>query len=140
MRQLDPSETSRPVEVDPRDLYCPSGIEITPGARYRFDASGQWKDGWIACSPDGWPGWLLEGWNRLPWRRVFLLCGSVGKDLRHAFPVGSEGEWSAPAEAAQWAARQLYFFANDWPGRYDNHHPLGPEEGGPVRVVVTRLC
>jgi hypothetical protein len=127
------------LEVDPRELFCPSGIEIVPGARYRFEAQGKWKDGWIVCGPEGWPGLLLEAWNRLPWRRVFLLCASVGKDLRHAFPVGQGCEWTAPAEAADWESRQLYFFANDWPHMYGNNHALPPQQGGPLRVTVTRL-
>jgi hypothetical protein len=127
------------VVVDPRDLFCPSGISVVPGARYRFEAEGKWKDWWIRCGPEGWPGLVLEGGNRLPWRRTFLLCASVGKDLQRAFPVGPGCNWTAPAEAAEWADQQLYFFANDWPGKYDNNHPLPPSEGGPMRVRVTRL-
>ena len=133
-------QTVTTVEVDPRDLYGPTGIEIVPGARYRFEAEGQWRDAWITCGPEGWPGLLLEAWNRLPWRHVFLLCAAVGKTLEHAFPVGTGCEWTAPAEAAHWAERELYFFANDWPNRYDNNRPLPPEEGGPLRVTVTRLA
>lgn len=139
MHPLAIDETSSAIEVDPRNLYHPSDIEITPGARYRFAASGKWKDSWITCGPEGWWGWLLQKRNRLPGRRVFLLCGVVGKDEKRAFPIGSACEWSAPPEIAEWSDRQLYFFANDWPGKYGNNHPLGPEKGGPLRVVVTRL-
>ncbi|WP_157817371.1 hypothetical protein [Candidatus Thiodictyon syntrophicum] len=139
MRPLALNESCAPVAVDPRELYYPSGIEITPGARYRFAASGTWQDSWITCGPEGWPSWLLSPWNRLPWQRVFLLCGCGGKDLTRAFPIGSGCEWSAPPEAAQWPDRQLYLFANDWPNKYDNNHPVGPEAGGPLCVVITRI-
>jgi hypothetical protein len=63
----------------------------------------------------------------------------VGQRLDKAFPVGGGCEWTAPAEAAHWSDRQLYFFANDWPDRYDNNQPLPPSQGGPLRVTVTRL-
>lgn len=139
MRQLVPGEVSPDVEVDPRDLYCPSGIEIVPGALYRFEAAGKWKDSWIICGPEGWHGLLLEAGNRLPWRRVFLLCGAVGKSLEGAFPIGVGRQWTAPAEDGRWPDRQLYFFANDWPSKYANNHPLPEEQGGPLRVSVSRL-
>lgn len=140
MGGLTPGETSPTVEVDPRDLYCPSGIEIAPGARYRFEAAGKWKDSWITCGPEGWHGLLLEAGNRLPWRRVFLLCGTVGKSLQRAFPIGAGREWTAPTDDALGPDRQLYFFANDWPSKYDNNHPLSPKQGGPLRVSITRLA
>ena len=128
------------VTVNPRSPYHPSGIEITPGARYHFESSGRWKDGWLSpCGADGWHGYLLQGWNRLRWRRFFLLCGTVGQNLGQAFAIGLFLDWSAAPDIAEQADRQLYFFANDWPSRYRNNIPLPPEAGGPLRVAVTRL-
>lgn len=139
MRRLALQESPR-VEVDPRALYYPSGIEIEAGARYRFQAEGRWKDSWIECGPEGWHGLLLTAGNRLPWKPFFLLCGTLGWDLEHAFGIGpSLPDWPAPADVDALADRQLYFFANDWPGRYGNNHPLAESEGGPLRVTITRI-
>jgi hypothetical protein len=138
MRPLAPAETHT-VDLDPRSPFHPSGIEISPGARYQFRATGKWKDGWIICGPQGWQGLILNAGNRLPWRRFFLLCGAVGQDLGQAFSIGAELDWSAPSAIADLPDRQLYFFANDWPSRYRNNESLPPEQGGPLRVTVTRL-
>jgi len=140
MRPLLLLET-RSVDVNPRSLYHPSDIEITPGARYHFESSGKWKDGWLPpCAADGWHGFLLQAWNRLPWKPFFLLCGTVGQNLDQAFAIGLRQDWSASPDIAQQADRQLYFFANDWPSRYHNNKALPPEDGGPLQVAVTRLA
>ena len=34
--------------------------------------------------------------------------------------------------------RELYLFANDWPNRYGNNVALPPQEGGPLRAMLTR--
>jgi len=139
MRPLALHETHS-VAVSPRVRYYPSGIELTPGASYRFAARGKWKDGCLpACGPEGWRGFFLQAWNRLPGRPFFLLCGAVGQDLERAFAVGAALDWSAPAEIAALPDRQLYFFANDWPSRYGNNHALPEKKGGPLRVSISRL-
>lgn len=139
MRRLALQE-SLGVEVDPRALYYPSGIEIEAGARYAFRAEGKWADSWIKCGPEGWHGLLLTAGNRLPWKPFFLLCGAVGWDLEHAFGIGSElPDWPAPADIGELTDRQLTFFANDWRRRYGNNRPLPEAEGGPLRVFVTRV-
>ena len=136
MRRLAPNETHA-IEVDPRSLYYPSDIEIASGERYRFSASGQWKDLFIKCGPEGWHGLILQAWNRVPWQPFFLLCGSVGQSMDHAFVIGRElPEWSAPDNLPASQDRQLYFFANDWLSQYHNNH-LVPDN--PLRVVITRL-
>lgn len=138
MRSLDVQETST-IDVRPDALYFPSGIRIESGARYRFQASGKWKDGSIFCGPEGWNGLILQAWNRLPWQRFFRLCGTVGENLDHAFAIGPGLDWSAPIEVAQLSDQQLYLFANDWPSRYGNNKALTPDQGGPLRVSITRL-
>jgi hypothetical protein len=136
MRQLAINEIHEQ-EVDPRSLYHPSGIEITPGARYRISARGRWKDWFIECGPEGWHGLILQAWNRLPWQPFFLLCGTVGQGMEHAFAIGNElPDWVAPDGLASSQDRQLYFFANDWMSQYCNNHPV---EDNPLRVTLTRL-
>jgi hypothetical protein len=134
---------SRSIEVNPRDEFAPSGIEITPGAKYQFKAEGKWKDSLIECGPKGWPSFFLASWNRLPGKRIFALCASVGNDEKNlskkAFYVGEGCVWTAPPDSIGLFNRQLYFFANDWPGKYCNNETLPPEKGGPLRVTITRL-
>jgi hypothetical protein len=134
---------SRSVEVDPREKFFPSGIEIMPGAKYQFKAEGKWKDYMIVCGPKGWPSSLLAAWNRLPGQRIFALCASIGNEEKNlskqAFYVGEDRIWSAPHESIGLSNRQLYFFANDWPSKYKNNEVLPPEKGGPLRVTITRL-
>ena len=126
---------SHRLEVDPSLLFCPSGIEVVPGAHYRFEASGKWKDGFIIQGPGGWHGFLLQARNRLPWKPFFLLCGTVGQALDHAFPIGQQRDWIAPPTVSGSSDRQLYFFANDWPGMYWNNRRV-PED--PLTVTITR--
>jgi hypothetical protein len=135
MKTLEPNG-AQTIEVDPRPHFHPSGIEVTPGARYRFAASGKWKDSWYKCGPDGWNGLFLQAWNRLPWHPFFLLCGAVGENLEHDFAIGADLDWTAPPELANLTDRQLYFFANDWPSKYGNNHPV-PDD--PLKVTVTRI-
>ncbi|MDD5388340.1 MAG: hypothetical protein PHD37_03285 [Gallionellaceae bacterium] len=138
MKTLSPG-TAFTLEVDPCALFHPSGIEVTAGAHYQFEASGMWGDSKIKRGPEGWHGLIFQAWNRLPWRPFMLLCGSVGQDLQKSFPIGRTLEWRASSEVTGWPDRQLYFFANDWPSCYRNNHVLPPEEGGPLNVSITRL-
>ena len=137
MTPLSPGE-HREIEVDPRPFFVPSGISLVPGERYGFAASGLWMDSWKVCGPAGWKLWIAQHFNRLPGAAFFCLCGCPGESLGQAFPIGEGGEWTVPSDVT--AGTELQFFANDWPCRYGNNHPLPPERGGPLRVVVTRLA
>lgn len=126
--------------VDPRPLFVFTNLEVAPGERYRFTASGQWKDWFHVVGPSGWKRWPLHLKNRLPGAPFFCLCGCVGSDDSLAFAIGEKLDWSVPESSAGLADRQLYFFANDWPCMYGNNHALPPEEGGPLSVNITRLA
>lgn len=113
-----------------------TGPEVAPGQRYEFPATGKWQDGWIPpCDPNGWWGGPLQAFNRMPWKRLFLLCGTVGEDDTLAFTIGVEREWVAPAEVAGLTDRRLFLFANDWRSRYHNNRIVPPEKGGPLTVT-----
>jgi hypothetical protein len=127
---------SRDIEVDPRPLFVPSGIALSPRERYVFAASGYWKDAWKVCGPTGWKLWPLQRFNRLPGVAFFCLCGCLGDNLAQAFAIGAGCEWTVPAGVAPGC--ELQFFANDWPSRYGNNRALPPEAGGPLRVRVMR--
>jgi hypothetical protein len=138
MLTLNINETSPPIVVNPRDRFFPSGIEITPGAQYQFQAEGKWKDAWIVCGAEGWRS-VLTGLNRLPGQPIFSLCGTVGKNLDHVFHIGKDCDWGLSAEFVGLPDRQLYCFANDWPFMYWNNISLSAKEGGPLCVTIKRL-
>jgi hypothetical protein len=140
MTALAPGATLNLV-VDPRPFFVPSGIYVAPGERYRFVASGKWRDWFRRIDADGWSCALLHWRNRVPGQPFFRLCGCVGTDDRQAFAIGSERpEWIVPDAVAVQADRQLYLFANDWPCMYANNRALGEAEGGPLRVAIQRLA
>jgi hypothetical protein len=125
--------------VCPAERYFPTGVLLTPGGTYQIDATGRWQDGWIHIGPNGWPGTILEAWNRLPWKRFFLLGGAIGRSEAHLFPIGQSRRWTAPSTLAQVEDKQLYLFANDWPGMLHNNRAVPDVKGGPLRVSITRL-
>ena len=125
--------------VCPAERYFPTGVLLTPGATYQIDAQGRWQDGWIRIDSNGWPGLLLETWNRLPWKRFFLLGGAIGRSEAHLFPIGQSRRWTAPSTLAKGEDNELYLFANDWPGMLHNNRSVPDVKGGPLRVSITRL-
>lgn len=137
--ELIPGASLLVPNVDPVADYFPTGLSVTPAASYRFIAYGRWRDWWITCGPDGWPGLFLEARCRLPWRHFFLLCGCIGEDLRFAFPIGSHRDWTAPPAYAMGTDRELRLFANDWPGSYGNNRKLPPRQAGPLVLTIMRV-
>lgn len=124
--------------VDPRQPFVPTGLLVSPGERYRFSAVGLWKDWWRKCDADGWPGGVLQHFNRLPGERFFLLCACIGTDESTAFAIGKLRDWSAPDSVAALRDRQLNLFANDWRCMLFNNHALPPPEG-PLTVTITHI-
>ncbi|MCF8151168.1 MAG: hypothetical protein K9K30_00585 [Burkholderiaceae bacterium] len=132
--------TSLSLPVDPRPFFVPSGLNVAPGERYRFTASGKWQDWFRITTATGWKLWPLQRWNRVPGAAFFCLCGCVGQNDRDAFVIGAGLDWTVPDSIAGFDDKQLNFFANDWPGSYGNNLALPPEKGGPLTVTVTRLA
>lgn len=137
--ELPPGALATVPAVCPAERYFPTGVLLTPGATYQIDAQGLWQDGWIRVGPEGWPGLLLQAWNRLRWRPFFFLGGSMGPSEHHLFPIGRGRLWTAPTAVPPDADRQLYLFANDWPGMLHNNRTVPDEEGGPLRVTISRI-
>lgn len=137
--ELAPGAMATVPSVCPAERYFPTGVLLTPGATYQFDAQGLWRDGWIRVGPEGWPGLVLQAWNRLRWRPFFLLGGAMGRSEQHLFAIGRGRRWTAPATLPADADRALYLFANDWPGMYANNRTVADENGGPLRVTISRI-
>lgn len=138
-RELDVGATITIAAVCPAERYFPTGVVVTPGASYQISAQGTWQDGWIKVGPDGWNGLVLQAWNRLAWKPFFLLGGAIGASERQLFAIGVGRRWKAPSTLAETSDRQLYLFANDWPGKYSNNRAVADTAGGPLRVSIRRL-
>lgn len=59
-----------------------SGIEISPGEKYLFEATGEWKDLLKLTGPAGYTHWYMNSWNK--WKRSkdnnwFALMASLNK-------------------------------------------------------------
>lgn len=117
---------SVPVEAEKQNNGTP--VIIEPGMEYLFVAEGCWADWFIGCGANGWgPDWNpLNYFNRIKWKPIFTLCGSVGargdEETRN-FVIGAQGRWVAPSslKALDEESRRLYLFANDWRSRYGNN-------------------
>ena len=137
-RELSVGERRVIDEVCPQAKFFSTQILLTPGATYKITSEGKWKDGQMKdVGPEGW--WFLpfHPFNRIPFRRMFILSGSVGASLKHAFIIGCDKTWTAPATLRR--DRVLMLFPNDWDSKYGNNRSLGPLEGGPLRVTITRI-
>lgn len=128
------------LRVDPRPLFVPTGLEIASGERYRFAASGKWKDWCRVVEATGWRQWPLHLSNRVPGTAFFCLCGCIGEDDRNAFAIGASLDWTVPDSVAGFSDRRLKLFANDWCCMYFNNRELPPEQGGPLIASITRLA
>lgn len=123
--------------VDPRNRYHPTGLQVTIGEQYRFEAKGAWKDASRICGSEGWSAWwtfVVKPYSRLPGKKLFYLCGNVNRDERANFPIGSRIEKTIGITDGQ-----LYLFANDLWYFYGNNYELPPEQGGPMKVKIRRI-
>lgn len=138
-RELGVGEWRILPEVCPRETFFPTSVLVTPGATYRISAAGLWRDLWITVGPEGWWFPPLHPFNRLPWRRMFVLSGSVGPSRKHTFVIGRLTTWTVPQDLPPGSAEQLMLFPNDWESKYDNNRALSSSRGGPMRVSIERL-
>jgi hypothetical protein len=110
-------EQTKSIEVNSREKWNDSGLDLVAGMRYRLTVSGVWRDAGHPAGPDGWQGtvasnlfvWLRRA-RQMPW---FALVGSINKEQPyfHLMPP----EFVSPANG------RLYCFANDAPGFYFNN-------------------
>jgi len=137
-RELEVGEWRIIGEVCPREKFFPTSVLLTPGATYEISADGLWKDLWIRSRPEGWWFPPFQPFNRIPWHRMFVLSGSVGPTLEHAFVIGRQTTWTAPMVLPEGMGAELQLFPNDWDSKYDNNRSLPPAQGGPMRVTILR--
>ncbi|MBZ4015039.1 DUF2235 domain-containing protein [Streptomyces purpurogeneiscleroticus] len=79
------------IEVFARELWNDTGLYLEPGS-YRFQATGQWLDGWIWSGPEGTTGWDRFRPTVLP-RHIGTL---IGQGVRIYRSVTGQQEATAP--------------------------------------------
>ena len=134
---MNPPATS--IDIRAREKWNPTGIMVSTGKRYSLRAEGIWIDGGIRADANGFSSddapaisrWLLratESKRRLPSERWFCLIGTIGRDPRRAFRIGTLlPEWVADGPGGE-----LFCFANDVGFAYWNNE-------GSVRLTITSL-
>ncbi len=137
-RELEVGEWRIIGEVCPREKFFPTSVVLTPGASYVISAVGRWKDLWIRTGPEGWWFPPFHPFNRIPWHRMFVLSGSIGPSLEHAFVIGRQITWTAPMVLPEGIGAELMLFPNDLESMYYNNRSLAPAQGGPMRVTILR--
>lgn len=108
-------------DICARKYWNRTGLMVTKGKLYSFEANGGWCDGSNPCNADGWtPDWnklvlmLVEVSKRQSGQPLFKLIAAVNKNRPYII-LGTKGSFVAPETG------ELYCFANDVPGFYGNN-------------------
>lgn len=131
------------LELDPVHLFIDTGVQVLAGETYHLQADGKWKDASLVVDANGWTGFGI-GWlhrfNRMPKVNWFTLIACIGQKLETARAIGKSEVITITAQDQPDPTPQtLTVFANDWPSWYCNNSIVTPEEGGPMRLTITRL-
>ncbi len=128
------------VKIRAESYWNASGLLLKKGATYNFKVieESDWKDAGKAATAEGWvdpePGLLAVARSlaRAPDQKYFYLMGALrgacydGLICEHLFPIGSETEFTAPADG------EFCSFANDNPFMYWNNK-------GSITLKIRRL-
>jgi hypothetical protein len=104
------------VKIEAAEKWNRTGFRIVKGKRYRFAASGRWKDASIECDANGYdipelaPFRWLRRYRSADW---FKLIGTI--DGHDAFPIGTASTWTARRGGELWC------YANDVWFKYGNN-------------------
>jgi hypothetical protein len=119
-------DTPVTLRVDARCEWNPTGVILQRGARYRVNVTSvleEWTRGPRIMATTGK---YVQRWARASEFPMYALVGAQGREERNFFAAGPETIFTAAS------GEELMFFANDWPGAYDNNH-------GCVEVEVRKL-
>lgn len=95
-------------------LWNSTGVVLTAGRRYRFSATGTWKDWKTGCPATGYQSERLrpfESLRRCTDAKWFSLIGAVEKEKSTCFDIGRLMESGEIYTAT--SSGMLYCFAND---------------------------
>jgi hypothetical protein len=108
-------ETPVTVRVDARCEWNPTGVILQRGARYRVALTQvveEWTRGPRILATTGK---YVQRWARASDFPMYALIGAQGREERNFFVLGPETTFTAAS------GEELLFFANDWPGHYDDN-------------------
>lgn len=91
-----------------------TSIQLEEGKRYRFKASGHWKDAWEQCPATGYTSmmlWPFEMLRREPRAKWFSAIGRIDDKPNTQFDIGDLIETDGIYTATETGT--LYCFAND---------------------------
>lgn len=102
-----------------RCLWNDSGIDLIPDAVYEISAQGKWLYFFVLTGPAGYSGYLyqrrLTQSLRLPSANWFALCGTIVKNDKTTFAIGTS------LRLIPESGGLLYCFVNDLHGWYWNN-------------------
>jgi hypothetical protein len=129
--KLKPGEETAVIPINSRERWNDTQIDVDPGERYQFTASGKWVDFYIPASPDGFSTPLssilpFERYLRHPDSKFFALIGCLDRRPEQQFVIGRGASFEPSVHG------RLFCFANDVPGFYWNNW-------GRVDLTVKRL-
>jgi len=124
------------IKADPAERYQDTGIDVSSGELYQFQASGKWRDASHVCGPEGWHDWwtgMARKFSRLPENDFYYLGGNINRLETTNFPIGSSAVKNIEFDGT------LYLFANDLWYFYFNNHTMQADQGGPLTVTIRRV-
>ncbi|GAB5472417.1 MAG: hypothetical protein Mars2KO_05160 [Maribacter sp.] len=120
------------VRVCAKEYYSSVALSIKAGQQYRFEVDDKdiWVDFFLSCNAKGFRNIFLRKRDRRVRKvRCFHLCGTIGMNDDHNFPIGLETEYHVLHSG------NLHFFANDkkdsWFANFNNF--------GCIHVNIARL-
>ncbi len=117
------------VNIDAKEFWNHTGIELKAGQQYLLKAEGKWKDWYIETDANGYSRWYLrpfEIFRRIHKENWFALIGTIGESLSNAFLIGT-----GPTDYTPPISGELVCFANDMQAFYWNNY-------NSVQLTVTR--
>lgn len=111
------AEPLKIVEVDATRWWVDTGIDVAPGDRLRFEATGTWWDAGYEAGPNGRDIESIRRfrrWRRMPAADWVTLIGIVGR-------FGERHRIGSTASIRFGAAGRLRLCANDVLGFYRNN-------------------
>lgn len=105
-------------KIDSRKKWNDTGINVVAGRKYKYRATGLWKDWYIECDANGFSQLLMDlgNWTkRVPSAKWFQLVCAVNQDTSKFIKLGTAGTFNAPYSGRLWA------FANDAAFAYGNN-------------------
>lgn len=116
-----PSSSPVSVPILARSRWVTTDLQLLRGTSYSFEAIGTWTDWTITCDANGYESngrvllRMTEWLRRAPRQRWFALIGTIDRNMRTQFLIGTSATVVSPATGI------LTCFANDVAFAYWNN-------------------